>query len=771
VSEGVAAACGSSCGPCPGGAGLSRPTCASGACGTACIDTTCGAGCADRQRDPSNCGACGTTCAGGACVEGRCRQACTAGVIFSGVAETLPHALVANTSPRFWLVDVTQDARLDLLATAGTARLSFTNEGNARFAVPSSADAGVVLQPLGVADFTLDGRADLIAGDSTTLWLVQQTAGGFQSPLVLFTNNQNGITLTGDFSGDGRADLVRVPQLGNFNADLWVNQSADGGAPFTQTRNGAPNLQQAELARAVDLNGDGRVDVVTFLAGQVRSFLSNGGTTFAAGVVAASTQAGVVGLATGDVTRDGRADLVTVTPSAVFVWAGDGLGGLSAPSLVSNAGTTLGSVEVGDLDQDGFADIALGTGRGLEVLWSTGPGTFTAADLYEVDGFTPAAPATSLQLGDVTGDARLDALLWSTQVRPVFVRNGAGRGFDRTVKTALAGAEFVQLGRLDGDGRDDLLVSRRASIVSMLPITTQSRALRANGTGGFTVGPEDALTRPEALVDFDQDGAADVLRLECPAPALPDGGFNPAPVPCFGRVDFATAGRFNGASASLALEEIASEVVLRVGDVDADGRVDVIARTRAGFWLFRNTGARQFAAGLLTPFLPAVADVAVTDVDRDGRADLVVLVGASAPRAVFVLLGRPTGFALAPRLGGFDFDSALVAGFVTADGFPDVAASTGAFFAGDGTGAFTRAGDWKPGPTSAGVSFLVDTDADGRAEVVNRQFSATVLANPAVPPRAFAGRVERFADVTGDGVPDWVQVTPTDVVVGIGRCR
>ncbi|MCU0699030.1 MAG: FG-GAP-like repeat-containing protein [Myxococcaceae bacterium] len=772
VGEGIAASCGSGCTACPGGSGLSRPTCSAGACGATCIDTTCGAACADRTRDPANCGACGTSCAGGACVDGQCRTACTSGVVFAGIAETLPHAFVANTAPRFWLVDTTQDARLDLVATAGTARLVFTNEGNARFSAPVSADAGIARLPLGVGDFTLDGRSDLLAGDATELWLVSQTSSGFQAPVQLFTNGQNGITLAADFSGDGRPDLVRVPQLGNFNADLWVNQSADGGAPFTQTRNGAPNLQQAELARAAQLNLDGGVDVVTYFAGQVRTFLSTGSTTFSTGVTAAGTQSGVVGLSTGDVTRDGRTDVVTVTTSAVFVWAGDGLGGLAAPALVSNAGTTLGSVEVADLDQDGFSDIALGTGRGLEVLWNTGPGTFTAAEVYEIDGFTSAAPASSLQLADVSGDGRLDAVLSSSQVRPVFARNGAtGRGFDRTVKTALTGAEFVQVGRIDGDGRDDLVVSRRASIVSMLPITTQSRVLRASGGGAFTVGPEDALTRPEALVDFDQDGAADVLRLECPAPALPDGGFNPAPVPCFARVDFATANRFNGASVSLALDEVASEVVLRVGDVDGDGRVDLVARTRVGFWLFRNTAARQFGPGQLTPFLPVVADVAVTDVDRDGRGDLVVLVGASAPRAVFVLLGRATGFALAPRLGGFDFDSALAAGFVTNDGFPDVAGSTGAFFTGDGTGTFTRSGDWKPGPTSAGVSFIVDTDGDGRGEVVNRQFGATVLANPAVPPRGFAGRVERFADVTGDGVPDWVQVTPTDVVVGVGRCR
>jgi hypothetical protein len=771
VGDGVAAACGSACTACPGGSALSRPTCSAGACGLSCIDTTCGATCADRQRDPSNCGACGTSCAGGACVEGRCRPACSAGTFFAGIGETLPHSLVSTTAARFWLVDVTQDARLDLVATEGTTRLSFTNQGNARFAAPVSADAGTTLLPVGVADFTLDGRSDLIAGDATALWVVQQAASGFSAPVVLFTNGQNGITLSADFSGDGRADLVRVPQLGNFNADLWVNQSADGGAPFSQTRNGAPNLQQAEFARAVELNGDSRVDVVTYFAGQARAFLSNGLTTFTSGTTAAATQPGVVAIAAGDVTRDGRADLVTVTSSAVFVWTGDGDGGLGAPTLVSNAGTTLGAVEVADLDQDTFVDIALGTGRGLEVLWNTAPGTFSAADVYELDGFTPAAPATSLQLGDVTGDGRLDAVLWSNQVRPVFARNTLARGFERTVKTALQGGEFLQVGRLDADAREDLLVSRRASIMSMLPITTQSRVLRANGTGGFTVGPDDALTRPEALADFDQDGSADVLRLDCPSPALPDGGLSPAPVPCFARVDFATAQRFNGPSVSLALNEVAAEVVLRVADVDGDGRADVVARTRAGFSTFRNQGARAFASPQVTPFLPAVADIAVADVDRDGRADLVVLAGASAPRSVYVLLGRASGFVLAPRVTGFDFDSALAVGLVTNDGFPDVAGSTGAFFPGDGTAAFPRSGDWKPAPTSAGVSFIIDTDGDGRGEVVNRQFSATVLANPELPPRGFSGRVERFADVTGDGLPDWVQVTPTDIVVGVGRCR
>jgi hypothetical protein len=112
-----------------------------------------------------------------------------------------------------------------------------------------------------------------------------------------------------------------------------------------------------------------------------------------------------------------------------------------------------------------------------------------------------------------------------------------------------------------------------------------------------------------------------------------------------------------------------------------------------------------------------------------------------------------------------------VAGFVTNDAFPDVAGGSGVLMTGNGAATFARSTDWRPAPVATNASFVVDTDGDGRGEVVSRSFGATVLANPDVPPRGFAGRVERFADVNGDGVPDWVQGSSTEVVVGVGRCR
>ncbi len=728
----------------------------------------------DKQRDPANCGACGTTCgASEACVEGRCRPSCANGVVFSGIAEQLPHTLTAGTDARTWTVDVTQDGRLDLLATAGTSRVTFTNAGNARFVQQANADAGVVLLPMGTADFSLDGRADLIAGDLRALWIVQQTSSGFATPVVLFTNGQNGLTVPADFTGDGRIDLVRVPMLGNFNADLWVNASADGGAPFSQTRNAAPNLLQAELARAADFTNDSRADLVTAQSGQLRVFVTSGTTTFTQATPAAPSVNGLVAMATGELTGDTNEDVVAITASAVSIFPGNGSGALAAATFTTNGGANLAAVEVADLDGDGLDDIALGTGRGLELLWATGPGAFSAVEVYEVEGFTNASPASQLQLADLTGDGRLDAIVGNSLVKPALVRNGStGRGFERSVKTALPNAgEFLLAARVDADARVDLVVSRRTTVASMLPIRTQTRVLRATATGSFTVGAEDALTRPEAVGDFDADGQPDLLHLDCPSAPLPDGGVNPTPMPCFAKVTFGASFRFGTTAVSLPLNELASEVILRAGDLDADGALDVVARTKLGFLTFRNNGSRQFGPAVVTPFLPAVVELQVADVDRDGRADLVALANANAPRAVFVLFSRISGLALGPRLSTFDFDTGLAAGLVSNDAFPDLAGSTGVLMLGSGAAAFSRGTDWRLSPVPTNAAFVVDTDGDGRGEVVSRLFSATTLSNPDVPARSFSARVERFGDVTGDGVPDWIQLSGSDVVVGVGRCR
>jgi hypothetical protein len=137
-------------------------------------------------------------------------------------------------------------------------------------------------------------------------------------------------------------------------------------------------------------------------------------------------------------------------------------------------------------------------------------------------------------------------------------------------------------------------------------------------------GPTGSYFMPQvmgsgaALFDFDGDGRIDILLLQSGGPK---GAKN-----CLFHQE--AGGRFRDVSAGSGLDFAGYNLGVAVGDVNNDGRPDVVITQYRGVRLFRNDGGGKFTdvtkeAGLDNPHWGTSA--AFFDYDRDGWLDLVVV--------------------------------------------------------------------------------------------------------------------------------------------------
>jgi FG-GAP-like repeat len=146
-----------------------------------------------------------------------------------------------------------------------------------------------------------------------------------------------------------------------------------------------------------------------------------------------------------------------------------------------------------------------------------------------------------------------------------------------------------------------------------------------------------------------------------------------------------------------------------VGDLNLDGRVDVIANTSSAVRVFAGLGNSNFTLNAIATASSAsgITDLAVADFDNDGRPDVAAAAGASG---IYLYKGSGNGslayqtaVGLNGRMRAADLDN---------DGFVDlsVVTSTGELHTARGTAAFAFAPrqTWAPGRTLSSTAIIVD---------------------------------------------------------------
>jgi hypothetical protein len=392
-----------------------------------------------------------------------------------------------------------ENAKRSVALTAAAATLAVLVSGAAgagsttlSFAASGATDGRISA----VADFNGDGKLDLavlrpgriiegvngklVVKSAEITVLLGDGAGGFRvTPgRSVETGGLTGAVTTGDFDGDGKADLAIANHVQDTgNGDVGTNNVrvllGNGAGGFTASPPYPLKSAHPDGLTAADVNGDSKQDlVVPVVHGHVEVLLGDGEGRFAPAPGSAVT--GGPALAVGDVNRDGKPDLVvTQGTNTIATLLGDGAGSFRPAGSQIAVGKYREAIAIEDFNRDGRNDIAVLSDDSTRILLGNGAG-----------GFRPA-PGSPVKLGgaefaiaDFNGDHKLDLLLFSEKLN-VVLGNGKG-GFRR----AAAVADIASVGRIvaaadvNGDGRPDLAGENELLFQTVTgPRTARSRAL------------------------------------------------------------------------------------------------------------------------------------------------------------------------------------------------------------------------------------------------------------------------------------------------------
>ncbi|MFE4827911.1 FG-GAP repeat domain-containing protein [Streptomyces sp. NPDC056672] len=490
----------------------------------------------------------------------------------------------------------------------------------------------------------------------------------------------------------------------------------DAGAAAGATgerRLAAARAAAAGAAGRADLNGDGTSDLLYRVSnGDVWADWGTGGA-----VVIASDSSQVKDLLLpGDLTGDGTADLLTLTPTgALRLHSGANAttdGGMTAYTTLSNGWQAYDKLVVpGDLTGDGTPDLLARSSAGLYVFPGTGKGFATGT---KVGGGGWSQFDQLVGADDLTGDGIADLIARNPTGLYVYPGNGAATGYPFQERVQIGGTGWLQYNQLvggadyDGDGTADLVARSYDGTLYYYAGT---------GTGTFAAR-ELAGTEWGTVTQFAGSG---------PRPNFGKGGvFARTPGGTLYYYDATGTGRLSakyliGEGWDRSVSRLTHAVSLR-----ANGLSDLIEHSLYDGHLYNS--------GLYASSDPDIAGgsksynlvIGPGDLDGDGKSDLL----ARSSTALYFYAGAGTGLSVKPRVqiggsGWTQFDKIVGAGDLTGDGRADLVArgSAGLYlYAGTGTASTPFAAKAQVGGAGwsqyKNIAAPGDLDGDGAADLL-----------------------------------------------------
>jgi hypothetical protein len=521
----------------------------------------------------------------------------------------------------------------------------------------------------GGAFYDIDGDGDLdivMGGDyrSNQIWWWENPYPDYD-PDIPWTRreiknsgaNKHHDMMFGDFTGNGKDELVFWNQDANslMLAEIPDNPKNNQTWPVTTIYSWQGGAEHEGLAKG-DIDGDGKLNII----GGGRWFKHTGGVTFTAEIIDDNqrfSRAAVGQLKEGD------------RPQVVFV-AGDAVGPLKwyewdgsqwiGHDLLGHNVDHGHSLEVADIDGDGHLDIFVAEMRlnggnpdaKMWIFYGDGAGNFEKTEVAQGYGNHES------RIGDLNGNGQLDILgkpyNWETPRIDIWLNDQSiqlGHWERQVIDADRPGqAIFITAADLDGDGYKDII--------------TGAFWYRNPGQAGGEwerrpIG--GSLNNMAAVYDFDGDGHLDVLGTAGQGAeanstfywARNDGAGN------FTILDNIDAGdgdflqgvaveRFEGDQLSVALSwhqagkgiqrlivppnpsteqwrwemlsPISQDEALSAGDIDGDGRIDLLLGT---IWL-RNNAPDDWTPYTLFETNEMPDRNRLADMNGNGRLDAVV---------------------------------------------------------------------------------------------------------------------------------------------------
>ena len=528
--------------------------------------------------------------------------------------------------------------------------------------------------PYGVelADIDQDGDLDVLvtsnSGNEVAWFENVDGAGGAWTKRTIDAAAPGAYHATAaDINGNGYLDIVASSYSGN-RIHLYINDKTPRDGGWVKS-NVVENYAQARNVRVVDMDLDGKLDIVThsYIGNTVDVFINVDGLGGSWRRVAVATgETNINSVTVGDISGDGDMDIVgavralddivwwenrTIHRSATFPQA-------SAISSTFQAN----DVAVGDFNRNGILDVAAVSGEA--VAWFDG-----STGTWQQRVVDPAlAGGVSIAAVDVDGDGWLDLVVGASNTGAdpdiVWYRNtGSGNAWTKNVlETGLNGVAEIFAVDLNQNGKVDILAAASGANV----VKWYQNNGEATGWTSANVGPGLPQAAAVFAADVSGNGQLDVVAGSAGA-----GGMV---------VVFWNNG---GATTTWAQTRVdrtfPGAVAVGAADMNGNGCVDVVAvsSTDGDVAWYTNPGLTtdvEWTANVVDANLPGVNSLAVADFDIDGKMDIV----AASTSGNVVATYRRTNTAWVKATSEVASPAGLAFGRIDRDADLDLAVAQGA---------------------------------------------------------------------------------------------
>ncbi len=399
--------------------------------------------------------------------------------------------------------------------------VSFTVYGRSQTTFASLNATSATIDVLGFGFTAPSGQlafTDTTSGTpvSAPVTLNTATAKTALAPQVTTSTGVNSLpdwTELGDLNGDGKLDLV-TSIFGTDSVNVQLG-NGDGTFQAATTVLISAGFGPAE-SHLVSLRGNGTLDLIvaSFNVNQIAVLLGNGNGTFQppAFYTVGSSGNTPTSLTTGDFNHDGNLDVAVANTgdNTISILLGNGSGTLTASGAPIGVGHDPEAIRAGDFNADGYSDLAVANYRDgtVTTLLNNKNGTFTATTISVGSGVNSGPQA--LAIVGSGSSLQLAVANYRDNTVSVLKSNGSGAFGAQTIVAVGRGPDDVSFADFNGDSIEDLVVSN---------YTDGSVDLLLGSSGGSytVVGPFTVGNNPYSATvgDLDQDGTPDLVVSNC----------------------------------------------------------------------------------------------------------------------------------------------------------------------------------------------------------------------------------------------------------------